>query len=362
MTFFDRHKMLLITLFIAAFITATYLTVTFVIFLYSPASFSRQELVVEIPNGATFRSVAKLLSDKELIKDKKKFVILGRIMGAGSKIKAGELRFYKNMNPMQVLDNLINGVPVTYGFTVPEGYNIYQIADVLVEKKLIKTPKEFISAAHDKVLLIELGIKANSAEGFLFPDTYSVNKVKDAKTLVRVMNKKFKEIFTKDLSKKAHEMGFSDKEIITLASVIEKETGATEERKIVSSVFHNRLKKGMPLQSDPTTIYGIWTTYKGNLTKEDLQRYTPYNTYKIYGLPAGPIANPGKDSIMAALYPDKTPYLFFVSKNDGTHTFSETYGDHRKAVGKFQKDSSAREGKSWRDLNKKATPVKSGSL
>ena len=351
--FFYRHKMLIITLVIAAFITATYLTVSFVIFLYSPASFSRQELIVDIPEGASFRKVTKLLYDNGLVRSEQKFRILGRIMKADSKIKAGELRFYKNMNSLQVLDTLIHGVPVGYTFTVPEGFNMYQIADMLAFKKIIKDPKDFLNAARDKVLLIELGIKNNSAEGYLFPETYTVNKVRDVRTLIRMMNKKFNETFTKDLSKRANEIGLSDKEAITLASIIEKETGAKEERTLVSSVFHNRLKKGMPLQSDPTTIYGMWDRYTGNISKDDLQQYTPYNTYKIHGLPPGPIANPGKDSIIAALYPEKTPYLYFVSRNDGTHSFSDNYSDHRKAVNKLQKDPKAREGRSWRDLNKK---------
>ena len=196
----------------------------------------------------------------------------------------------------------------------------------------------------------------------MFPDTYIVNKVRDVKMLVKVMNKKFNETFTPDLVKRAKDMGFSQKEIITLASIIEKETGAKEERKIVSSVFHNRLNKRMPLQSDPTTIYGIWDRYTGNITKDDLRQYTPYNTYKIFGLPPGPICNPGKDSIIAALYPDSTTYLYFVSSNDGTHTFSEDYGAHKKAVNKLQKDESARAGKSWRNLSKRATPSKSNPL
>lgn len=352
--FITRHKILLVTLLLAFFIIATYLVANFVIFLYSPASFNNQELIVEIPEGSNFRTVTRLLYDDGLVKDQKKFRILGRIMRADSKIKAGELRFYKNMTPMQVLDNLINGKPVTYSFTVPEGFNLYQIADLLVEKRIIKNAKDFVAASSDKVLLIELGIKAKNAEGYLFPDTYTVNRVKDVRSLVRIMNKKFNETFTPELAKRAKEIGFSEKEVITLASVIEKETGAKEERKTVSSVFHNRLKKGMPLQSDPTTIYGIWDRYKGNLTKDDLRQYTPYNTYKVFGLPAGPICNPGKDSIVAALYPDNTPYLFFVSKNDGTHTFSEDYGTHRSAVNKLQKDDSARQGKSWRDLNKRS--------
>ena len=144
-------------------------------------------------------------------------------------------------------------------------------------------------------------------------------------------------------------MGLTEHELVTLASVIEKETGHAPERKIISSVFHNRLKKKMRLQSDPTTIYGLWENFDGNLTRSCLQTYTPYNTYKIFGLPKGPIASPGTDAILAALYPAKTKYLFFVSRNDGTHIFSEDYKGHKSAVEKIQKDPVARRGKSWRD-------------
>ncbi|MCX6112619.1 MAG: endolytic transglycosylase MltG, partial [Proteobacteria bacterium] len=252
----------------------------------------------------------------------KKFLLLARLRHAGSKIKSGELRFYKNMNPLEVLDNLLNGIPVLYSFTVPEGFNMYQIAQILEEKGIIKHASDFITASKDKKIVKELGIKADSVEGYLFPDTYTVEKVRDVKTLIKLMYKKYKQIFTPQMIERAHELGLTEYEIITLASIIEKETGAVDERRKIASVFYNRIKKGMRLQSDPTTIYGLWDTYRGNLTKDDLQKYTPYNTYKIFGLPPGPIASPGKESIMAALYPEKTNYLFFVSKNDGTHTFT----------------------------------------
>ena len=141
------------------------------------------------------------------------------------------------------------------------------------------------------------------------------------------------------------------KQVVTLASMIEKETGATQERVIISSVFHNRLNKKMRLQSDPTTIYGIWERYSGNLHKSDLLSPTEFNTYTVPALPAGPISNPHPESIRAALYPAETDYIFFVSKNDGTHVFSHTYAEHNQWVKKLQLDPSAREGKSWRDLN-----------
>jgi UPF0755 protein len=348
-----RYKNIITTLAVIGFLVVSYIAISFALFLYAPASLSRDEVVVDVPSGTTFRSVTHILHEAGLLKSERKFLVLAKLRNAGSRIKSGELKFYKNMNPMEVLDNLLHGVPVTYTFTVPEGFNTYQMAQMFEEKGLIKHAADFVSATRDKQFLKELGVKADSLEGYLFPETYTVEKVKDVKSLIKLMYKKYRETFTPQMVEKAHELGFSEHEIVTMASIIEKETGAVDERRTVASVFYNRLKKGMRLQSDPTTIYGMWDNYRGNITRDDLQRYTPYNTYKVFGLPAGPIASPGKASIMAALYPNKTNYLFFVSRNDGTHVFTEDYGKHQKAVGKFQKNHSAREGKSWRDLSKR---------
>ena len=352
-----RYKgVALFSFFLVAIVVMYYLT-SFVIFIYTPASRSNDFLVIDIPQGRSFRYVTSLLYGHKLLKDKTRFLILGKLRGAGTKVQSGELQFRRNMTPAQILDNLMYGVPVSYSFVVPEGSNIYQIGDMLVQKELIQDAQMFIEAAKNRMLIEELGVKAKSMEGYLFPDTYNVRKIKDVKDVIRMMHKKYKEIVTKDIVQRAHKMGMSEHELITLASIIEKETGAPQERKLISSVFHNRLKKGMPLQSDPTTIYGLWQIYDGNLNREKLLKYTPYNTYKIHGLPVGPICNPGKEAIMAAIYPDSSNYFFFVSKNDGTHTFTEQYGDHLKAVSKFQKDPNQRKGKSWRDLNKRSQGV-----
>jgi len=351
--FWYKYKTLTIFSAFALFLVGLYLFATFMIFLYTPASFNKQDLIVDVPSGSSFRAVTKLLRDNGLIKDETKFIIYGKLRHAGPRIHAGELLFKKNMTPLQVLDTLLHAKPVTYTFVVPEGYNMYQIASLLESKAIIKKAADLLAAAKDKILLIELGIKGDNAEGYLFPDTYSVQKVRDVRDLIRIMHKRYGEIFTKELVDKAHDLELTEQETVTLASIVEKETGAPEERKLIASVFHNRLKKGMQLQSDPTTIYGMWDQYTGNLSKDDLMRYTPYNTYKIFGLPPGPICNPGKDAIMAVLYPEKTNYLYFVSKNDGTHIFSENYSEHQKAVGRFQKHTDERVGKSWRDLKKK---------
>ncbi len=356
--FWHRYKVLTVFCFFVLAVVVMYHVASFVIFVYTPASSSREDVVLDIPEGKSFRSITSFLYQNKLLKDQTRFLILGRLRGSSKKIQAGEIKFRRNMTPAQVLDNLMYGVPVSYTFVVPEGYNIYQIGDVLKQSGLIQNASDFVEAAKNRVLIEELGVKAKSMEGYLFPDTYSVRKIKDTKDVVRVMYKKYKETVTKDIVQEAHKLGLSEHELITFASVIEKETGAPEERSLISSVFHNRLKKGMPLQSDPTVIYGIWKDYDGNLDRNKLLQYTPYNTYKIHGLPVGPICNPGKDAIMAVVYPQNSNYFFFVSKNDGTHTFTVEYDDHLKAVNKFQRDAKQREGKSWRDLSKRSPVTK----
>ena len=226
---------------------------------------------------------------------------------------------------------------------------MYQVADVLVAKGMIENTFEFLKACKDKDFVKSLGLSTDTVEGYLYPNTYSISKKTEAREIIKIMVKEFNKVFTEDYEKRALELRFTKDQIVVLASIIEKETGASSERPLISSVFHNRIKTNMKLQSDPTTIYGVWETYKGNLTKKDLNTYSPYNTYYNYGLPKGAIASPGKDAILAALYPESSNYLYFVSKNDGTHVFSSSYRDHNRAVFEYQKTRENRVGKSWRD-------------
>ncbi|MBI3558668.1 MAG: endolytic transglycosylase MltG, partial [Deltaproteobacteria bacterium] len=241
---------------------------------------------------------------------------------------------------------------------VPEGYNLEQISEVIDELRP-GSGARFHKLCVDQKFIATLGFAPAPAslEGYLFPDTYLVGRKMPEEEMIRAMVKKFKGIFTVELEDRAKAIGMTPHEVITLASIIEKETGAKEERPMISSVFHNRLKKHMRLQTDPTVIYGI-KNYNGNITRKDLETPTPYNTYTIPALPPGPIASPGREAIMAALYPSETEFLFFVSHNDGTHEFTTTYEDHKKAVTKFQLDPKAREGKSWRDLKKRESASK----
>jgi UPF0755 protein len=206
-----------------------------------------------------------------------------------------------------------------------------------------------------RAFMVSLGFQQNALpptlEGYLYPDTYFFNKTISPEDMTRQMVRKFFSVWSKEFDTRATQLGMTRHQVVTLASIVEKETGAPNERPMISSVFHNRLKKHMRLQSDPTTIYGIWKRYKGNIHKRDLLESTPYNTYTVAALPVGPISNPGVEAIRAALHPAESPYLFFVSHNDGTHEFTKTFGEHTAAVKRFQLDPKAREGKSWRDLN-----------
>jgi len=229
---------------------------------------------------------------------------------------------------------MLRGKVHLHKIVIPEGYNMHQVASV-ISKHGFATVENFMKIATDPEVVRKHGINAAILEGYLYPDTYYFPKDEPCENIISAMVEKFQSVFTPEWEKRAEELGFSVHEIITLASIIEKETGAKEERGLISSVFHNRLKKGMRLETDPTVIYGI-KSFDGNITRKNLAESTPYNTYKIKGLPPGPIAGPGYESIEAALYPAETDYLFFVSKNDGTHTFSANFKEHNSAVKKYQ--------------------------
>lgn len=222
-----------------------------------------------------------------------------------------------------------------------------QIADLLAQQQ-ITDRVEFLRLTKDAAFIKGLGIAADTLEGYLYPDTYKFPRPSAAKDVVRAMVDQLGQVFNEELRSRAKDLHLTQHEVLTLASVIEKETGAGDERPQISSVFHNRLKKRIPLQSDPTVIYGL-TNFDGNLHKKDLSHPSPYNTYRWTGLPPGPIANPGAHSIRAALYPVPSAYLYFVSKNDGTHQFSATLMEHNKAVEKYQKRPFRRAGHSHVD-------------
>jgi UPF0755 protein len=321
------------------FLIGVFLFVGFGYYLSNPAEKGGDEQVFFVREGATLNEVTSELESKRIITGKRLFLLWARLMGYSRSIKAGEYRLSSGMPPLKILETLSKGIVITHPVTIPEGFTIRQIGELLEEKGLVNKD-EFLSITGDPDIAKRYGICGHSLEGYLYPDTYQFGRGLSAMSIVDVMVKHFWEVVA-PLRQKVEQSGMTIEEVITLASIVEKETGRAEERPVIASVFKNRLKKRMRLKSDPTVIYGL-NDFDGNLKKEHLVQRTPYNTYVIRGLPPGPIANPGKESIEAVLFPAKTDYLYFVSKNDGSHYFSKTLTDHNKAVQKYQKKRTTR--------------------
>ncbi|MFO0773890.1 MAG: endolytic transglycosylase MltG [Nitrospiraceae bacterium] len=291
--------------------------------------------VVVIPDGATFQQVASLLEQAKLIRSKSRLLMLGKSTGADRRIISGEYELSPAMAPKDILAKIRAGQVILHTITIPEGYSIAQMAEVLDIDDYVDA-KEFLRLARDTSFVHSLGIEAPTLEGYLFPDTYRVARGTKAKDFIQTMVAKLWQVFTPEWKTLAQTNHMTPHQVLTMASVIEKETGAGQERRLISAVFHNRLKKNIPLQSDPTVIYGL-ESFDGNIHKKDLSNPSPYNTYRVRGLPPGPIASPGAQSIEAALKPADEPFLYFVSRNDGTHQFSSTLVQHNEAVEKYQK-------------------------
>jgi UPF0755 protein len=316
------------------------------LYFFTPNSPDDAYKIILIEPGSFYKN-AENLFQQGIIHDPRRFARIVRVLGFGSKVKIGEYEVRLNMSPYQILKVLMSGKSVLHPVHVPEGYNIEQVADDLASKKLVDR-KEFLSLALDSHMAKYLKVDDVSLEGYLFPDTYSFTHYTGDRVILKTMVDKFREVYDREIKADAEKANMSMHEVVTLASIIEKETGAPEERPLISSVFHNRLRMKMKLQSDPTVIYGKKGDKK-NITRKDLLTPTPYNTYTLPGLPLGPIANPGRESLLAAVHPATTTYLYFVSQNNGTHVFTSNYKDHQKAVAKFQLDPAAREGHSWRE-------------
>jgi UPF0755 protein len=310
-------------------------------------------VIVEIHKGEPPREITHSLVTQGIISsgNESTFLILGKLGRYWKRIKAGEYQLNQGISPIQIFSALTSGISIIHAVTIREGENMYEIAKAIEAEKLASA-SEFLRLCRDPKIIASFGLETGvkSVEGYLFPDTYYFNRTMTPEEMLHQMHRNFNAAWGPDQDARAKSLGLTRQQIITLASIIEKETGAASERPLISSVFYNRLRLKMRLQSDPTTIYGIWERYTGNIHKADLLENTPYNTYTVPGLPLGPIANPGRESIRAALFPAQSNFLFFVSHNDGTHQFSSTYEEHQRAVRKFQLDPKARAGKSWRDL------------
>ena len=316
------------------FLVVVFLSLGFGLFLVSPVEKEGKEQVFVVKEGSSLKEVAEDLDKRGLITSKTLFVLWTRIKGYGKDIRAGEYSLSPTMPPVQLLEILRKGLVILHPVTIPEGFTRDQIADALAAKGLADK-KRFLELTEDKALLRQYGVSGPSLEGYLFPDTYYFSRGTPTLAVLDTMVKRFKQVVV-PLMEKTQGKGMKFEELVTLASIVEKETGRPEERPLIASVFLNRLRLGMRLESDPTVIYGI-EKFDGDLKKKDLARKTPYNTYVIYGLTPGPIANPGLESIKAVVDPARTDYLYFVSRNDGSHQFSKTLAEHHRAVEIYQK-------------------------
>ena len=325
------------------FITLVGLVVALLATIYvhflTPPSLERHSKVVNILPGTSFHEISRILEDSGIVRDHRSFYLLARFEDAIPKVKAGEYELHTSMTPSAVLEKLVRGDVIKYPVTFPEGFTIYQIGDILEQAKVC-SKEIFLEKAKDSNFIAALDLDGDSLEGYLFPDTYNFPKGFGAEQVIRQMVARFKTVYA-SLSKRAEQFGLSRRDVVILASMIEKEAKDDQDRRLISAVFHNRLNRGMALQSDPTAIYDLKKRKpgKGRITRQDLLRKSPYNTYQILGLPKGPIANPGLRSLQAVLYPADVNYLYFVSKNDRTHHFSSTLQEHNRAVARYQKRS-----------------------
>jgi UPF0755 protein len=330
-----RSILLLLLVAVAALGVAAYQIIKWAEGPAVPARLNPPSKVVSIPDRTSFQQVAALLEQERLIKSRLAFLWLGRFQSADRKIRAGEYDLNPSMTPAEILSRLTTGQVVLYSILIPEGLTMVQVAEIFGQQGLVNA-QELLRLMKDPDFIASLGINAGTLEGYLYPDTYKFPRGVRPKEVITAMVEHLRQVYGPELQARAQELRMTQHEVLTLASVIEKESGLNGEREEISAVFHNRLKKRIPLQSDPTVIYGL-PNFDGNIHKKDLSSPSPYNTYRISGLPPGPIANPGIQSIRATLYPSNSQALYFVSKNDGTHQFSSTLAEHNLAVEKYQK-------------------------
>ncbi len=298
-----------------------------VLFLLGCPPNAGEHILVNIPAGLTTAAIAETLRCHGVIDNPLKFRLQARILGFDKKLRYGRYKFMLNSDELTVLRTLTQKGITSVMVTIPEGFRIVRIADLLEDKGVCRVP-EFLAACQDRVLLSSLGIKHNTAEGYLFPDSYEFELESKPANVIRRMARRFFEVFD-ELRADAGPV-LSDKQTVVLASIVEREAVLAEEFPVIAGVFLNRVRCNMPLQSCATVQY-VLPRHKEKLTYQDTKIKSPYNTYIHPGLPPGPISNPGRRALRAALSPAETEYLYFVSKGDGSHIFSRTWREHESA-------------------------------
>ncbi|MFY9556299.1 MAG: endolytic transglycosylase MltG [Blastocatellia bacterium] len=306
-----------------------------------PVEHQSADRIVTVDQGAGTQTIIARLADAGVVPSPLALKIYLRLTGRGNNLKAGDYKFSSPISPLQAIDKIRRGEVYLERVTIPEGYNRFEIAETFENKTGKATAEEFLSLMEDQSPIERIAPSARNLEGYLFPDTYNFNTKTTPQDLIQAMVNRFEEVFTEEWSARAKELGLSVHQVVTLASIIEKEAKAPDERPHMASVFFNRLKLGMPLGSDPTFIYAakLAGDYDGNPNQpRHRQRVSPYNTYLVSGLPPGPIASPGRASLQAVLYPDQTDDLYFVlNGTEGRHRFSRTSAEHEAAVAEYRR-------------------------
>ncbi len=306
----------------------------------TPFATDAPELIFVVAPGDTLAAVTRNLEAEGLIRSSVAAEWLARLRGLAGELRSGEYRLSATLPPRQILERIAEGRVATWEVALPEGFNAVQIGERLEQARLVERDA-WLAAVRDPTLAKALGVEGETLEGYLFPETYRLPRGLAAPQVAKVMVEQFHAVW-QPLAPLAAKRGLSMREVVTLASIVEKESGVSEERPLIASVFLNRLARRMRLESDPTVIYGI-PDFDGNLRRRDLENgENPYNTYRISGLPPAPIANPGAEALRAVVEPADSDYFYFVSRNDGTHVFSRTYKEHVIAVYKFQRRRHAR--------------------
>ena len=290
--------------------------------------------VVYIKPKTRVQEIAQTLRDAGVIQSRWAFLALAYIQGSLTRLHAGEYEFDRGLSLLEILRKLEAGRVITHQVTIPEGFTAQDIARLLAGERLVDAAR-FTALVKDAKFAESVGVPGGSLEGYLFPDTYRLTRGMGEEEILRLMVGRFRQAVPKDIESQARRLGLDVPSVVTLASLIEKEAKLNSERPVVAGVFYNRLRRNMPLQSDPTAVYGA-VDPRHKITRRDLYRRSPYNTYLKAGLPPGPIANPGLASLMAALNPAHVNFLYFVAKNDGSHFFSRTLEQHLQAVRKYQ--------------------------
>ncbi|MBM9615784.1 endolytic transglycosylase MltG [Desulfobulbus rhabdoformis] len=328
-------RRLFLVLLVLVFLGFSGLGIWYVSYLRTPSTGEGEE-IVRIARGMGVRQIGALLAQKGLIQNDIRYLAYVYLGDLTTRLRAGEYSIARGLTPPEVIRLLVEGATLRHQVTIPEGLSAVQVAELFARDGWID-PDRFLALTRKREFIHSLGLEVESLEGYLFPETYTMvrNEVSEQRVL-EMMVQRFFQVWSALHVPEKGVHGLSRHQVVILASIVEKETGAASERPLIARVFLNRLEKKMRLQSDPTVIYGI-KDFNGNITRADLRTKTPYNTYVIAGLPAGPICNPGRAALEAIIIPAASEALYFVSRNDGTHIFSTNLRDHNRAVWKFQR-------------------------